>query len=76
MLASIRAMPQEGLWVERLLGRRQEEPVGEIEVRSLSVSRLEEYARCPMAWFIRYGLNPSPMAQVYCRSSDDRFLYP
>ena len=59
VLASIRAMPQEGLWVERLLGRRQEEPVGEIEVRSLSVSRLEEYARCPMAWFIRYGLNPA-----------------
>lgn len=58
-LASIRASEQGGPWVERLLGGRREEPVGEIRVRSLSVSRLEEYARCPMAWFIRYGLNPA-----------------
>ncbi len=58
-LASIRATGQGGPWVDRLLGGRQEEPVGEIRVHSLSVSRLEEYARCPMAWFIRYGLNPA-----------------
>jgi len=57
-LASISAHEDGKEWADRMLGRRQESPVGKIDVRSLSVSRLEEYARCPMAWFVRYGLNP------------------
>jgi len=58
VLDTLRAHPEGRLWVQRMTLTPDNAQVGAIRERSISVSRLEQYARCPLNWFIRYQLRP------------------